>query len=185
VSSRSIQIIGGDDRQHAHVDGIGNSLVAMDDAHYNIHRGIYFTASFADEALASSGSIDMLVTVISVIHAKYFAAVGAQSMAYLYPAATWTPETGTPLTPLNFNGLSSLVPDTTFEINPTVSATGALSSSEFIPGGSKGQLNGGSSYSPLEFILAPGDYLIRLTNKSTSTIIASVALDFYQPNLLT
>jgi hypothetical protein len=204
VSSRSVQIIGGSDRQHAHVtdanrlkvesvitdgtteaavDSLSDALLIMDSVHANIHRGIFYTASYYNSAVGSGSSAYLSIVVTTPMHARMSAAVSADFVGRLYTGATLnaTPG-GTILTAFNRNPFSSNVSDAVLRGEPTIDSLGTERVVQFIPGGKGGNAVGGSDQTFEEFILDTGTHVVRLQNEAHGTQKCSFQVDFYHPS---
>lgn len=182
MSSKSVQIIGGEDRQHAYVDGKNNALVTMDEIHAKIHKAELFTASAAT-SLAGDGILEQLIRVPSgATHMRFLGTVAHQMRAQLFEGPTTTAD-GTPLPAFNRNRFASDTTLTEIYLGPTVTVDGTTLMDFFIPGGNKQTASGGQGSSFEEWILSPGDYLVRISNNIVNPAAAgwiSIVLDFYE-----
>lgn len=188
MSSRSVSIIGGDsiqERQLVAVDSINNSLVTEDSAHANIHRGIMFSASDAAD-IPADGVIEFLFRVPAnqSAHIEFVTSVEHSMRSFLFEAPTTTDD-GTAVQCQNRNRSSVFTANMLIFKGPTVTDDGLLLMDYFMGAGSKNTASGGEGSSEDEWILAPGDYLLRISN----TVIAPAAIgyaglliDFYEPN---
>lgn len=172
-----------DHLRFADVDGIDKASVVMDEVHYNIHRGIFFTASVYDNNIATESTLDLFIVVNSPIHARMSAAVSAAFTGQLFSDTVVTALTGTEVLPHNRNGFSSKVSDIEILKDPTVTNAGTGMVISYLPGGSKNFATGSTTSSFEEWILPSGNYLLRLVNLTAQAQQASVSLEFYQPNL--
>lgn len=182
MSSRSVQIIGGADRQHAYVDSKNNALTVQDEIHTKIHNGEFYTVGTAKE-IAGDGVADFLIRVVSgAAHVRFLGTVAHNMLASLYERPT-TSADGVPLTVFNRNRFSSNTATMLVFVGPTVTDPGTSLIDYFIPAGDKQTASGGTGSSFEEWILNPGDYIVRLSNNIISPAAsgyASLILDFYE-----
>lgn len=158
-----------------------HDIIQIDTVHNRIHKGEMFQADFVNLALANDAEHEMLVRVPAgeATHLRFLASLGGDGRAQIFVGPTLTAD-GAVVTPVNrntFKGASSIL---VFS-GPTVTADGTAMSDLIIPGGSGGNASGGKAGSFEEWILEPGDYLFKLTNKSGGNAVAGIALDFYEP----
>ncbi len=188
MSSRSVNIIGGDsvqNRQQVEVDSFDNALVVIDAAHANIHRGAMFSAS-ASEEIAVGGILDWLLRVPAgeSVHIEFFASVEHSMRGFFFEAPTTTKD-GLSLLSHNRNRSSALTPNLLVFTAPTVTDDGQLLMDYFMGGGNRTSASGGERSPKNEWVLSPGDYLLRISNTTiTPGIIgrAGLLIDFYEPN---
>ena len=181
VVSRHVRIFGQTDTIAEVDDTIGaNALVFIDTIHNRIHRGQFFSLDQFNTGLAAAGTIELLVKVTTGAHVRLTAAAGGDARLQLFEGTTVSAN-GTPLTPVNRNRFSTLAAVTQFYSGPTITADGTSLLDTLLPGGTGGIFSGGGGGETFEeFILAPGNYLVRLTNISGSTQPANVQVDFYE-----
>lgn len=166
MSSKSIQIIGGPERQHAHVDGTAHALVTMDHLSAQVAKGnAYFVHRYTDE-LADDTDLDFAFTVVTPIRLRLWATVSGRCEGTFYENADFSD--GTSLGVHNKDASSSNTSDLTAVIGPTVSDPG----DEIQAIGSQGP-------EQVEWVLGAGDYLLRLHNVSGGTIEVSHFMEFY------
>lgn len=183
MSSRSTQIIGGSARQHAHVDGVDNSLAAIGEIHFNIHRGIVFTAVRTELNVANNGTVDVLVVVTNATHLRFRMSAEGQSTIGFFEGTTVS-GSGTVVPARNRNRFSSNVATTAVYHTPTITDDGTELVQVFIPGGSGGNAQGAATSPTEEWILSAGNYMVRLTNISGVASNLSALFEFYEPGLL-
>lgn len=187
MSSQGVNIIGGDsvqDRQQVGVDSRDNALVGIDSGHMNIHRGIFFTTSSAGD-IAAGGTKDWLLRVPAAqsAHIEFFGTVEHSMHGFFFEGPTSTGD-GSALAIQNRNRSSSKTATLLAFEGPTITDDGLLMLNFFMPGGSKTSASGGEGSSEDEWVLSPGDYLLRIANDviSPATIgYAGLILDFYEP----
>lgn len=167
MSSKSVQIIGGDQRQHAYVDGKNNALVTIDHTSSNVIRGLAYFASSYTAVVANGTDLDFAFTVITPIHMKLVAEVSGTFVGTFYSGTTYNG--GTAVTAFNKNEQSVNTSDVSIAIAPTVTAVGT----EIQAIGSQGS-------DQTEWVLGPGTYLLRLNNASGGPASVCHLMDFYQ-----
>lgn len=179
MSSRSTQIIGGPEREDAHVDGTNHAVVTQGEIHYNIHRGIMYSTVWVNEALAALGVEDILVRVVTPIHLRIIAAVTATMKVDLFKDTTFTVAGADTLVTSNRNLFSANVSDLLTTVGPTITLPGTQIGWALIPAGSKAAASGATVGSFEEWVLPVGNYLIRTTNPSNQIEGYSMLLDYY------
>jgi hypothetical protein len=106
---------------------------------------------------------------------------GGEATFDFYEDPTFSAD-GTAVLAVNHNRFKTNVANTLFFHTPTIVTNGDLLISGLQPGGSGGNAQGGSSQSDFEeWILSPGDYLIRIKNIAGVASNISLQLDFYEP----
>lgn len=182
MSSRSTQIIGGEARQHAYVDGVNHGLVLINEIHFNIHRGIVFTAVRTELNVANNGTVDVLLIVTNATHLRFKMSAEGQSTVSLFEGTTVS-GSGTVVPARNRNRFSSNVATTAVYHTPTITDDGTELAEAFLPGGSGGTAQGTETSPTEEWVLSAGNYMVRLTNISGTASNFSAALEFYEPGL--
>ena len=159
-----------------------NAVSVTDVIHDRIHQGTFFQSNNFEAAVANNGTLEMLVRVTTGAHLRWSANVGGDSLGTFYNGPTLTDD-GTALSAVNFNTFSSLTAVTEVYDGPTYSDPGTpVLENIFIPGGSKGQVTGGSGGAFEEFVLGPGDYLGRLQNISgNNNVPLQIIVHWYEP----
>lgn len=151
--------------------------------HAYLHIGERYRSCSIDAALATSGVIELVVTIGSTHNAHMVAqaSAGAQGKLEIYEGSADV--VGGAANPIfNRNRESALTTDSvdTLILNPTSITDGTFLDGVVIPGGSGGNAVGGTGPGRDEFILKRDlIYLFRFTNLSVGTIIASLNLDWY------
>lgn len=161
-------------------------LPMTDIIHERIHHGEFFSATVYNAALADDANISVLMQVPASMscHVSYIVRAGGDAEVILYEAPTFS-NAGSALTAYDRNRITANESLTVLTTGPTVSDTGTLLESQFIPGGTAGFL----SFSPgsegsmfKEYVLKPGeDYLLRAFNRSGGAAPMNVQVDFYEP----
>lgn len=167
---------------YAEVDDAADSraLVTMDTRHNRIHRGQMYEYTEVDAALANAGTIELLLVLTAGAHMRFASVAGGDARVQLYEGTTVSAN-GTQRTAQNRNRFSSNTPDMAIYFSPTITGDGTLISDGILPGGIGGLFSGGGSSDIFEeWILGPGNYLLRLTNISGGAQPCSVQVDFYE-----
>ena len=164
-------------------DGV---LVTLPYTIQQLHSGRFFFANFYNASVASSGTIDILITTGSttVPHIAVMADMGAAATISIYEAVT-TSADGTPLTAFNANRQSTKVTTASVFQTPTITNTGTtLLLNHYISGGTTGNAVGGSSTDfariPEIVLKASTKYLFRATNLSAGAVAGSVQLGWFE-----
>ena len=163
--------------------GFRNVVAATDIIHDRVHQGTVFTANHINLAAINNEFIDMLVRVPAnwSAHLRWQGSVSGDALGTMFNGPTVTDD-GTPITPINFNGFSTLTPKVLIFHTPTVADPGApVLENIYIPGGAHGQSHGGQGGSFEEVIIPPGDFLGRLTNISGNNAIIQIIVTWYEP----
>ena len=153
--------------------------VVIDSPHQRIHDGVFFSGGFMDAALANGASLEAIFRVVDGAHARIVISLGGDGTFEGFEN-TVVSDPGTPVSVLNRNRFSPNVATNLLFQGPTITNDGDSLAAEFIFGGSGGQATGGTATFFLEWILAPGDHLMRLTNDSGQVRRAQMNLDWYE-----
>ena len=185
MSTKHVTLIGqdsGQERQIVTVDRFNNALVVQTEVHENVHRGIFYTVS-GTQSIGSDSVADFLIRVTTSSHIRFTGTVEHTMLGQLWEAPT-TSADGTPLLVSNRNRFSANTAGTLFFGAPTVTDPGTQLMDFLMAGGNKNTASGGSGSSFEEWILAPGDYIARVSNTILSPAAAGyagVVMDFYEP----
>ena len=158
---------------------------AIDYAHQKTHEGRYFSGGFYNSSVANGANHDVLIqNGAQSFHMRFDCSAGGDSTIRFYEATTFS-VAGSAVTMSNHNRSSAKTFVGTVTSTPTITTAGnQINGIEFIPGGIKNQVVGGSGGFANEFILlANTNYLIRVTNDSGSAIKINTVIYGYQPNL--
>jgi hypothetical protein len=160
------------------------SLITTDSVHQNIHVGRLFHASTFVESMADDEVIEFLVRVAAgkSAHFQAQATLGGIGTLQLFEGPTNDPDGAAQATP-NRNRFSSNVATTLIFLGPTVTVAGTELELTAISGGSGGNAVGASANTFLEWILNPGDYLVRLKNLGGAGKVGGLSCVFYEPAL--
>lgn len=163
------------------VDETNEGLISMNEIHANIHRGIFYTCTRREEGLANNGTLDVLVQVAAgtAAHIRFSLAVGGQCYIDLFENTTFSAE-GTAMLCMNRNRFAGDTSTTEMTYAPTLTADGDALATTYIPGGTHGTAEGFIKSSFEEWILGPGNYLLRITNKSGVATDLSTTIDHYE-----
>jgi hypothetical protein len=156
-----------------------SELVFIDSTHQNIHDGIFFSSGVNDTALANGANLDALLRVATSAHIVITVAVGGDATFRGFRDAVASAD-GTPVLVVNRNFFSPNVAGSLVFEAPTLTSPGDQRAEQLVIGGSGGQAAGGESTFFLEWLLSPGDYLLRLTNDSGQVRRAQLLLDWYE-----
>ena len=163
------------------VDTINDSLVVQGEDHTNIHRGVFFSSS-DNEPILGDDTQEWMIRVTDSAHLRMTVSVAVDMLFDFYGGATIA-ATGTSMPVANRNTFSSNTASTTCFVGPTVTDDGTPLLRVYIPAGGK-QTAAGNYESFMEWVLSPGDYLIRVSNNiiaPASAGRAGVILNFYEP----
>lgn len=163
------------------VEGFSNGLTVIDQLHRRTHEGVVYTASYLDQAVAGSGTLDILVVVPSAtsMHVQAQVAVGADGELQFFENTTVSAN-GTPVAASNRNRISSNVAGVSIFHTPTVTDPGDVIQDQFYPGGTGGQSPGGGGTTFSEFVLGVNNYLVRMTNLSGQSTVLGINLTWYE-----
>jgi hypothetical protein len=88
---------------------------------------------------------------------------------------------GTSLLPVARNRRTRKTPGSTFWHTPTVSASGTILASNFLPGGTGGSAQGFLGQSQEDWLLEPGSgYLLSLGNLAATAAVVTLAANFFE-----
>lgn len=150
------------------------------------HAGKFFFTNFYNAAVASSGTIDLLVVTAAVTtpHLAVMVDMGAAATLSIYEDVTAS-NNGTALTVFNANRQSTRVTTASAFHTPTITGTGTtLMLNHYIAGGTTGNATGGASNDfarITELVLKTSSkYLFRVTNLGAGAAAGSVQLGWYE-----
>lgn len=161
------------------IDNIGPWGVTIDVGHHQRHEGESFGACFADDALADTEQINLLIKpqATTYPHMLYHVTCPSAFTIQLYKDVSATVD-GSAVKVLNHNQNMDVSANTLIYHTPTIASTGSLMEQYYIGGGS--QRAGGSNRSEGEWILKPEvNYLLRVTSRANGNS-GSVVLDWYE-----
>jgi hypothetical protein len=148
--------------------------------HIRVHHGKHFTISHSNKTLAAG---EVLTVQLTTGEKECHAVVdyGLNSIGSIELLEAPTTSSGTALTAINNNRVSSNVTTATIVHTPTVTADGTLLELKLIEGTGGGQAIGSSGGSRIEFILKPSTkYLVRMTNDNNAASRAWVNVSWYE-----
>lgn len=184
MSSKSVQIIGGENREHAYVDSIHNGLVSTEERHSKTHEGRVYTVSHLDQAILKDESTFYAGTIPPGWEAHVKVTASASGAAILRIWEDPTSLVGGVAASVSTNRKRSVTTDSdvTAEDQITAFAGGTLLFELFLPGAFS-SFGPGTIFAPeQEWVFAPGtEILFEIENLTTKDgMIGSLVLDFYE-----
>ena len=165
---------------------VTDGIRGIDTDHAYIHEGRLFSV-FTRFTLAASavGRIVLKSPETKYIHYRkeIVTSSGDKVSIELFEAPTVTDGTGTSLTPVNYNRISTNQSEMVAHLNPTVTNDGALIHQSFIGGGTgAGASRSGEEVSQSNEVVFKRDelYLVKITNGSTAENIIQVNPMWYE-----
>lgn len=185
MSSRSTQIIGGEERQHAFVEGSPLNALRTTDAdgiEYGAESGLAFIATHTNLDVASSADVEVLIQVgTSNIGMVLTGSIAGQAHFFLFEGPTVT-VAGTSVSVVCRDRVSPKTSTIVVTHTPTTTADGTELLDTFLPGGLRSTATGSLTTGPQSWHLkANTDYLLRMTNLSATTSAITIGLDFVDP----
>ncbi len=173
MSSRSVQIIGGRNREWCFVEDAPRNALRVVDAdtiEFGLESGKTFIAAFTEVALAAGGTSEILLqTGASLVHMTLLVSVSAAFRGFLFEDATFSAE-GDAVPNIARDRTDILTPSLTITSAPTLIADGNSLGNTFFPGGRGAQAIGSFMAGTGDWFLKPNSvYLIRLLNLSNTT----------------
>ena len=162
---------------HKFFDVNDRYLVVIDEPHQRIHDGVFFSAGVNDPALGNGASIEILFRVVGGAHTVIRLDHEGNATFESFEDMTSTDD-GSSVSAFNRNRFSSNVPNSLVFSGPTITLDGTPLPEQLLIGGTGGKASGVQGSFFLEWILAPGDHLLRLTNDSGTDSRAQVLLDW-------
>lgn len=166
-------------------DDITGGLVIINSDHQMVHRSATFSVSYYDLTVADSGTLSLGISVPAnhEIHLKTLF-VSGDGFPWIFdgvPLTTFTPSV-TFLTPFN-HYMSATAPASVVTVNVNPTGLPAEGDYVFLFGGGTG-VGGRTStggYSPTEeFIMHPGNHLVRMTNNSGAVNEGNIVMTWYE-----
>lgn len=166
-------------------DLVTGGMVVIDSDHQMVHRKAMYTVTYYNLAVVNNGTASLGLTIPNgfEIHIKDMNIV-ADGFPWVFDAvidATYT-NSGTFLIPFNHYS-SSTAPLSTMSVNVNPTSLPAEGDYAILFGGGTGVAATSSTggFSPdAEYILHPGNHLLRATNKSGATNEYGIALTWYE-----
>ena len=167
---------------HQHDRAFGSPILTI--AHERIHRGEFFTAS-SQAAVGSGGDVEFLIRVAAgtSAHMRISGTVSSDMVGFFFEGPTSSVD-GTPVLAVDRNRFTKNTATTLVFVGPTVSVDGTPLMEFDMPGGDKQTASGGEGSSFEEYVLEPGDYLMRIENNIIAPAAAGragIIVDFYEP----
>lgn len=156
--------------------------------HENIHNGVFYEFYSKFQLAANNGTkiISMKTPATGYVHLSpptYFSSADKLTIEY-FEGATQTAETGTAITAVNHNRVSTNTPKATLLDAPTVTNNGTKFAQVYIPGSTGvggtryGESVGGTKN---EWVLKQNTvYLIKFSNASTSANDVQINAQWYE-----
>jgi hypothetical protein len=165
------------------LDSLSEAPVFIDLVHHEIHEGNTFQAWAYTGTVASSGSLDLVISTTGTakgVHLTYEVSAGGDADVLFYEGITGTFVTAA--TVVNMNRISVNTSPVVCFVYPTVTVTGLLLNTSLLPGGTGSDTSaGGSARFGSEWILKTNTrYLIRSRNISASNQPMSIVAQWYQ-----
>lgn len=166
-------------------DIVTGGMVVIDSDHQMVHRYATFSISYYDLTVADSGTLSLGLTVPAdhEIHIKNLFVSGA-GYPWIFDGVALTSFTPsiTYIIPFNHH-MSSTAPESVVTVNVNPTGLPAQGDYKFLFGGGTGVGGTGSSggFSPVEeFVMHPGNYLMRLTNSTGAVNEANIVMTWYE-----
>jgi len=166
------------------VDSTVGALSVIDTIHHEIHEGVAFEASYKSpdgSELADNETLEILFVMGATkeAHVTFIAAAVGNFELRLSEVTV-----GANGTALEVNNLSAVI-DTAAEVRifhtPVLPVIVRTYLDVWMPGGTGGKIQGGSTREEVEHVFAPNkNYLLRLTNRSGGAQPASAHVQWYE-----
>lgn len=164
----------------------------IDWEHVTVHDGglyVIVGAWLDDNRVADDANADLIIETPAdkTAHSLFLMFTAGDFELRVYEGITYDSETGTAITPQNFNRTFTNTAGTTARQGATVSDTGTLIHTLAIPGGSGTGFFSSVTTSSVrgnnEWVFKAGTaYLIRLTNRSGGARMVTTELSIYETN---
>ncbi len=180
MSSRSVQIIGGRNREWCFVEDAPRNALRVIDAdriEFGLESAKTFIATHTEVALSAGGTLDVLLqTGGTAINVGVIVSVSAAFQGFIFEDATFS-AAGNAVTNTARERLDIQTPTTTITEGPTLTADGTELANSFFPGGRGAQAIGSFNTATGEWTLKLNSvYLIRLVNLSNTTSQVTLGL---------
>ena len=180
MASRSVQIIGGREREWCFVEDAPRNALRVIDADkiaFGVESGLTFIATHTEVALSAGGTVELLLqTAGSSVHLTLTLSVSAAFLGGLYEDATFS-AAGNAVTNTARDRANLLTPTATITEGPTLTGDGNLLADTFLPGGRGAQSIGSLTTGAGEWLLKPNTvYLMRMVNLSNTTSEVTVGV---------
>lgn len=160
------------------------SITVNDEAHYRVHDGTLWSASYLNTAVSAGATIALgCSTGANRVHVNINHACMGEGKVEFYGGCTFTD--GTPLTIVNHDlaiSASAGTPDIGFYVSPTINVAGSIFRSLLIPGGGQGaNKSGGLSPFSVEYIIPENTQMyMKYTNLDGNDGAWNATIDFYE-----
>lgn len=161
-------------------DEISGGVIFVDNAHHEVHEGAMYVCHFMVEDVANDEGIQILLILNGYdAHTVWAAQAGGDALVHLYENPTVSAN-GASLTPFNVNRNYPNNSGVAAYSGPTVSDNGIELLSQFLPGGSGGNADGGAIRTGTEFILnGANSYLFSMVNVAGTAQTLNLIVPFY------
>lgn len=162
-----------------------NSIWSIDWVHGRVHAGTFFNISYYDAAVTAGAAryVYLQPGTTKHLHTVFGAASGGDSEFYFFEG-TNNSVNGTTLTAVDSNRVTANTAEGLFTHTPTISATGNLLYTTYIPGGGffgSGGSGGGPIRDGTEVILNTNTgYLLKFVNAAGTAQGLHLAAGFYE-----
>ena len=197
MSSQSVQIIGGPDREHAYVDDanalfvtqgpsvidpVSGFVTTIGESHRLIHMGRLFDASGLNLAVPAGGVFDVLMQfpagAVGHLTNVEYQLEDSPVLIEFFEGVTWS-AAGTAALVVNKNRMSATTPNAVITENPTITDTGTLLHQRYVPPTVKGGILVPGE--DLEWVIGNDrDYLWRVTNNTNGPLIMGYHFNGYE-----
>lgn len=161
---------------------VARPLPIISTAHTRIHQGLGYVCGTYSAAVANNANLDMLIQVADArMHTILDVAAGGDTTITMYEGTTFS-SAGSSLSAFNKARWSDNTTTTTLTAGPTITDIGTAFPTKFLPGGTRGNAQGGSDSGfsrELDFSTST-NYLIRAVNISGNSKPISIVLEWYE-----
>lgn len=168
------------------INDYDEALITIEHNHYEVHKGLMFTAFESFSSVADEGTAEILIVCSANTqpHINFLIYADGKNELDLYEQPTVT-ENGTDVSAVNMNRTSNNINKTNIYHTPTITSDGNLLLNLIGPGGSTSKTRiGGELKTMTEFVLKEGyTYLLRITNKSGANADINFRTEFYEESI--
>ncbi len=182
MSSKSVQIIGGNDRDRCHVDAVHNGLVSIEERHKKTHDGGVYTISMFADDVGKNDLVPLGIEIPSGVeaHVLFTVSVSGAMVLRVYEDATLV--SATAHTPAINRKRSIVGAQSSTSRFPIASrSAGTLLQEVFLPGGFSAAASGFFWEPKQEWICSPNtNFILEFENISgQKDQIVSVIFDLH------
>lgn len=161
------------------LDGSAEQVIATSQLAAVLDGKSFYTTA-VDDALADQANFEVLIrTTAAETHFQPSASMTGEGLASLFRDPT-SSDDGTPVGVFARNQANLQVSGTLAFSAPTITGDGTPLGTFQVIGGSGKSAPGGAANFPLEWVLPPGDYLLRLFNDSGAPVVADIVGSWYE-----